>query len=501
MLQSLSDSLLLFALDPFLIVVLVVAVLIGSIFGIVPGLNGKLAIVFFLPALIGIDQVTGLVFLVAMHAVIHTAGAVPSILFGVPGTAAEAATVIDGFPMTKKGQAAQALGASFSASGIGGVIGGVFLLFMLPVIKPVILLITPSEHFLLMILGISSITAVSGNSLRRGLAVGCMGLSLSFVGISPHTGEPRYTLGLLSLWDGLDMITLVLAMFAVPELIAMSVETENRLKTRVHYRVTDVLWGMGEVFRHKWLTVRTSIMGAIVGLVPGLGGDVASWMCYGHAVQSSSHPEKFGQGAIEGVIAPETANNSKEGGALIPTLFFGIPGSTGMAVLLAAFMVLGIQPGPNLLTQHSDLLILLIVTLVLANLLAVLLLLLASRYLARIASIPVELIVSLGIVLIVTGSYMSTMNWAYLPVLYLFSLVGYLFKKFDWPRAPFVIGLVLGGRAELSLNQAISIWGYGFFLKPLSLALIALIVASVGLFFWRQKLAKAVRPGSETHGN
>ena len=491
MIDGLIQSLSIYASNPALVVVLICAVLVGIVFGIVPGLNGKTAIVFFLPALIGIDQITGLVFLIAMHAVIHTAGAVPSILFGVPGTAAEAATVIDGFQLTKQGQAARALGASFSASGIGGVIGGIFLLCMLPVIKPIILLITPSEHFLLMILGISSITAVSGNSLRRGIAVGCMGLCLSFVGLSPHTGEPRYTLGFLTLWDGLDMITLVLAVFAVPELISMAVDQRQTLPSPVNYKTSAVYSGLAEVLNHKWLTIRTSIIGAFIGLVPGLGGDVASWMCYGHAVQSSAQPEKFGKGAIEGVIAPETANNSKEGGALIPTLFFGIPGSTGMAVLLAAFIMLGIQPGPNLLDQQSQLLNILIVTLVLANVLAVVILLGAARFLAKIAFIPTELIVALGLVMIVTGSYLGNLNWVYLLLLYLFSIVGYVFKRFEWPRAPFVIGLVLGGRAEISLNQAITIWGYDFFLKPLSLILIVAIIASLGMFYWQRKLQRS----------
>ena len=483
MLQALPEGLLFLLSDPLIPALMVMAVLLGIFFGMVPGLGGTLAIALFIPLMIGVDPLIGMVFLISMHAVVHTAGSIPSILFGIPGTGADAATVMDGLPLTRKGQAGRALGASLLASGIGGVVGALFLMLMMPLLEPLILMITPAEYFLLTMLGISFISAVSGKSLRKGIAVGCLGLCLSFVGLAPQTGEPRYTLGQVFLWGGLDYLSLVLAIFALPELYSMIVTRRQTPHLNPAYTTSDVLGGMREVLKHKWLTLRTSIMGAVIGFIPGLGGDVASWFCYGHAVQSSKHPEQFGKGAIEGVIAPETANNSKEGGALIPTLLFGIPGSSGMAVLLLALVVLDIQPGPGLLLDQPELIATLIVALVVANLLAVVILLVAGRHLAACSSLPAGIIFPVGVVMVVCGSYVSSLSWVYLCIMLAVSLPGYWLKKHNWPRAPFVIGLVLGSRAELSLIQAMTIWGYDFFLRPVSLVLLAAMAGSLVIYF------------------
>ncbi|MEX0619572.1 MAG: tripartite tricarboxylate transporter permease [Pseudohongiellaceae bacterium] len=487
MFELLSASLFQIFTSPYLLLTIVAAVFIGSFFGLVPGLGGTLAMVLFIPLMIGRDPLYGIVFLIAMHAVVHTAGSIPSILFGIPGTGADAATVVDGLPMTQQGKAGTALGAALFASAVGGIIGGMFLLLMLPVVTPVINLITPSEYFLLAILGISFMSAVSGSSLRKGVAVGCLGLCFSFVGISPQSAEMRFTFGQIFLWDGLDLVTLVLAVFAIPDLLFLDRRKKHTLEKMHTYTLGHVISGIKMVFVHRWLAFRTSLLGAVIGLVPGMGGDVASWMCYGHAVQSSKNPDQFGKGAVEGVIAPETANNSKEGGALIPTLFFGVPGSNGMAVFLLALTILGVQPGPGLLAEQGGLVTSLIVTLVLANLLAVAILLPASRYLAQFASIPAGTVIPVGLVMIVLGSYLSSGNWEYLLILYAMSMLGFGLKYYRWPRAPFVIGVVLGANAETSYLQAITIWDYGFFLKPLSLILIAAICSSVAVYFWRRR--------------
>lgn len=479
--------------SPTLLALMLLAIPIGMFFGAIPGLGGKLGIALLIPFVFGMEPLHGAVFLLAMHAVVHTGGSIPSILFGIPGTGPDAATIVDGYPMAQKGQAGRALGASLGASGIGGVIGAIVLALLLPVLRPVVLSFGPAEFFLLAILGVTFIAALSGDSLLKGLIVGCFGLGLATIGMDPMTGVARFTFGQLFLWDGIDVITAVLALFAIPEMIALGARGGSVSAIPKHsasYGLREVVGGMADVVRHWWLTLRTSVIGAFIGLVPGLGGDAASWLCYGHAVQSSKSPERFGKGAVEGVIAPETANNSKEGGALLPTLFFGIPGSSGMVLLLGALITLGIQPGPQLLLYHLDLVWTLVWALVIANVMAVIMFLAIARWVGLLTFVRGGLLVPLIFVFAISGSYLSSGNWKSLIVLFLLGLLGYGLKRLGWPRPPFVIGLVLGGIAEVSLHKALAIWGPAFLLRPPSLILLAMIGASLLGYVWRRRAAR-----------
>lgn len=479
--------------SPHLMGLILLAIPIGMFFGAIPGLGGKLGIVLMIPFVFGMDMVSGAVFLLAMHSVVHTGGSIPSIIFGIPGTGPDAATIIDGFPLAKQGKAGLALGASLGASGFGGVIGAIVLALMLPVLKPVVLAFSPAEFFLLAILGITFIATLSGDSLVKGLAVGLFGLMLAFVGLDPQTGIARYTFGQLFLWDGIDVITAILAMFAIPEMISLGVKggsISSVSQDSARYSIKDVLRGIVTVWTHRWLALRTAVIGAVIGMIPGLGGDAATWICYGHAVQSSKTPELFGKGAIEGVIAPETANNSKEGGSLLPTLFFGVPGSSGMAILLGAFVMLGIQPGPQLMLTQLDLVWVLIWALVLANVISVFMFIGVARWLGLLSFIRGGLLIPFVFILGIMGSYLSRGAWENLILLFAMGILGYLLKRFDWPRPPFVIGLVLGGIAEESLHKALNIWGPTFFMRPLSLIFIALIIGSVVLYIMRSRKKK-----------
>jgi putative tricarboxylic transport membrane protein len=494
MVETSVSSLLGIFLSPYMMMLMTVGVSVGLFFGIMPGLGGKLGIIFLIPFVFGMDPIPGAVFLLAMHSVVHTSGAIPSILFGIPGTGPDAATIVDGYPMAQKGEAGRALGATLCASGVGGVIGALFLSLLMPFVGPIVLAFSPAEFFLLAVLGITFIAALSGDSLLKGLIVGLFGLIIATVGLDPNSGESRYTYGQLFLWDGIDPVTAVIAIFAIPEMIALAARG-NLAEGKAggfSYSMRDVARGCRDVFRHWGLTLRTSVIGAFIGLIPGLGGDVASWLCYGHAVHSSKSPERFGKGAVEGVIAPETANNSKEGGALLPTLYFGIPGSSGMAILLGAFVMLGIQPGPRLATDQIDLVWTLIWTLAIANILAVLLLLALAPWLSRIAALRTGLLVPFVIALSLLGSYLGAGAWQNFVLVLGLGALGWLFKKYDWPRPPFVIGIVLGPLAETSFHKAMAIWGPSFLLRPLSLVLVAIIVATIALYMTRAWRRKAV---------
>ena len=467
---------------------IVLAIPIGMFFGAVPGLGGKLGIALLIPFIFGMDMIPGAVFLLAMHSVVHTGGSIPSILFGVPGTGPDAATIVDGLPMTQKGQAGRALGASLGASGMGGVVGAIVLALLIPVLEPVVLSFSPAEFFLLAILGITFIALLSGDSLIKGIIVGLFGLMLAFVGMDPQVGIARYSEEMLFLWDGVDVITAILAMFAVPEMIALGVKggAMSRLtKEAASYSFMEVIDGILDVFRHWWLALRTAIIGAVIGVIPGLGGDAASWICYGHAVQSSKTPERFGKGAVEGVIAPETANNSKEGGSLLPTLFFGVPGSSGMAILMGAFIILGIQPGPMLIMTNLELVWTLIWALVIANLLAVVIFLAVAPWFGLLSFVRGGLLIPFVLILAALGSYLSRGHWENLVVVVVLGFVGYGLKRFKWPRPPFVIGLVLGPIAEESLHKAMALWGPAFLLRPISLILLAIIFSTVAFTTYR----------------
>lgn len=485
--------------SPYYMLLLMIAVPVGIFFGIVPGLGGKLGIVLCIPFVFGMETTAGALFLIAMHAVVHTGGAVPSILFGVPGTGPDAATVVDGLPMTRRGEAGRALGAGFLASGVGGVIGGLFLMAVLPLLRPMVLAFSPAEFFLIAIFGITFVAMLSGDSLVKGLIVGLFGLLLGTVMLDPQTGIQRYTFDMLFLWDGVDIITAVLGLYAIPEMISLGIaggSIAQSGRVSASFGMAGVFRGMLDVVKHWALTVRTSIIGAVIGLIPGLGGDAASWISYGHAVQSSKHPEKFGKGAVEGVIAAETATNSKEGGSLLPTLFFAVPGSSGMAIILGAFIMLGIQPGPALALTDMDLVWTLMWGLMLANIVAIFMLVALAPGLGYLSYVRGNLLIPIVLVLTFLGAYLGHRAWENMVLLVVLGFIGYLLKKYDWARPPFIIGLILGPIAEDSFHKAMALWGPAFMLRPGALVMSAIIVLSVGLYAWRSQ-----KRSSEEHSN
>jgi TctA family transporter len=264
-------------------------------------------------------------------------------------------------------------------------------------------------------------------------------------------------------------------------------------RPRVTY--AEILRGAWEIVHHKFLVLRCALLVAAIGIIPGLGGDAAAWMAYGHTVQSSKHPEKFGHGEVAGVIGAETGSCAKEAGSLIPTLFFGVPGSSGMAIMLGAFLMLGIQPGPTMLTTHLDIVWSLIWALVIANVICVILLIAAGPAIGRLGSAKASFLIPYVLVFALLGCYLYQGNWQNLLLILAFGSLGYLFKRHDWPRAPFIIGVILGKIAEDSLLKAIGIFGVGFFWRPISLVLIGLIAASIGFYIWRNRKPKTLVPG------
>jgi TctA family transporter len=348
------------------------------------------------------------------------------------------------------------------------------------------------------IFGITLIALISGKSLMKGIMVGALGLLMATIGEDPQTGVVRFAFGQVSLYEGIDLISVVVGVFALTEMISLAMEggsisAKGTKEGENAYSIRQVFAGMRELVVHWFLFLRCSIIGYLIGVIPGLGGEAAGWMCYGHAVQSSKDPESFGKGNVRGVIAPEAANNAKEAGALIPTVAFGVPGSSGMAVLLGAFIILGLTPGPMMLVNELPTVWAMVWLLVAANLMGVVLFLFMAQYMARITDLRANLLVPFVIVLIMFGSYLATLRWENLLITVAMGFFGYGMKLYDYPRPPLLIGIVLGKIAEVNMHKSLQLWGWKFLLRPITFVLLLITVLSV-LYPLLKKLYRKARP-------
>lgn len=454
-----------------------IAIPIGLIFGVLPGLSGLTALAILIPFVYGMDPFIGLAFLISAHAITTTSGSLPSIFLGIPGTPPSAATVIDGYPLSKKGRGGYASGAAVSSSAIGGVLGCIAFALLIPVLQPIILSFGSPETFILMLIGLLFLATVGSGSVWLGLTAGMLGIFLSFFGYESISGIPRFWLGTEYLLDGLSLIPIALGLFAIPEIIKL-VQSGKSISENKNERISykDVFFGIRDTIKHWYTVLQSSIIGIIVGIVPGVGGETAPFVAYGAAKKKSKNPELFGHGSIEGVIAPESTNNSKDGGALVPTLALGIPGSSGMAILLGGFIVMGIQPGPEFLRNNMDIGIGLAFVLGFSNILGALLVLIFLPFLAKVTLIPGRVLAPILLMLVVLGSY-SIMN-SLLDVVFtlLFGAIAYGFDKINLSRPALLLGFVLGASVERYLNLSLNFHGPGFLFRPITMTIIGLAI-------------------------
>ncbi len=455
-----------------------------------PGLSGRVGLILFMPLALTLDPLVGAVFLIAMHSVVHTSGSIPAILFGVPTSASESATVVDGFPMMRQGRGGEAVGATIAASAVGGVLGAVALIAFVPLARPIIEIFGSAEVAVMGVIGIASIAALAGKSLARGLAVAALGVLASTVGVDHMTATQRFTFHRLELWDGLTLAAAVTGLFVVPEML-LGRGGPPLSAGGVQVRLRHVLAGCRETFRHGWLLVRASAIGIFVGFVPGVGASVAVWLAYGHAVQTVRSKVPFGEGAVAGVIAAEAANNSKEGGSLAPTLLFGVPGTSGMGILLGAFLMMGIQVGPRMATVQSGFVDTMAFTILLANLLAVPLCLALTPSMTRFAAVRREVVLPFALVAAVLATLATQPSVSTLCEIALFGCLGLGLTAAGWPRAPFVLGFVMGPLLESALSRAVAVYGWSLFERPGVLALLA--IAVIVVWYAQHRLRRADR--------
>ncbi len=456
---------------------MLIGVLVGLVIGILPGLGGIAGMSILLPFLYGMDPVSALGMLIGLVAVIPTGDTFTSVMMGIPGSSASQATVLDGFPLAKQGQAARALSASFLSSMIGGLFGALVLTVAILVARPLILSFSSAELFMLTIFGLSMVAVLAGKSLAKGIAAAGLGLVLGSIGTSPATGEARMVLGIDYLYDGLPLVVVAMGVFALPEIIDLL----KRGQAIAERNTLGDGWatGMRDVLRNPWLVLRCSSLGCVIGALPGLGGSVVDWIAYSHAMQTTPDRSRFGKGEIRGVIAPELANNACQGGALIPTLLFGVPGSGSMAVFLGGMILLGIQPGVTMVETRLDLTYSIIWSLAIANILGAGLCLFLARYISRLTALPFVYLAPFMIMVVLFAAFQATRSMGDLVALVLMGVVGVYMRRFGWPRPALLIGFVLAPGAEGYLYQAVQFYDWGWVTRPGVIVIGLITIASV----------------------
>jgi TctA family transporter len=438
-------------------------VLIGLVLGVIPGLGGLVGLSLLLPFTFNMDPYTALAFMMGLQAVVVTSDTIPAVLFGVPGTVGSAATILDGYPMARKGEAGRAFGAAFSASVIGGLFGALLLGISVPILRPIVLEIGSPELLAICVFGLSLVAVLSGGSPLKGLAGACIGLMVATAGDDPQTGTLRWTFDSLYLWDGLPVVPLALGLFAVPELADMAI-TKQSISVNAEDQKRDArfgqLDGIRDTFQNWFLVLRCATIGSFLGAVPGIGASVIDWIAYGHAARTEKGAaETFGKGDVRGVIASEASNNAKEGGALVPTIAFGVPGSASMALILGAFLIHGLVPGPEMLTTRLDVTYTLVWSVAIANVLGAGICFAFANQLAKVALIRIGVLAPVVLAITYIGAFQGSRQWGDIYALLIFGLIGWVMKRLRWPRPPLILGFVLGGLVERYMFISVERYG------------------------------------------
>ncbi len=467
-------------LSPTAILLIIIGTCLGLFFGVLPGLGGAVAIAILIPITFDIPTELALMMMVAAVGGTAFGGSISAILVNVPGTAPNAATLLDGHPMAKNGEAQTAIGASAVSSALGAIIGLVFFVILIPYLRSIIFLFGVAEIFAMSLFGIIVLGVVSRGSLVRGILGGTLGLFCAFIGASVVTGGYRYGLGTTYLYDGLPLVPLIIGLFAIAEIIKLL--SENRNISDQATATGSTMKGIRSVFENKRLFSQSSIIGIIIGIVPAVGGTISTFIAYMMAIQSSEDKSKYGDGDVRGVIAPEAANDSKEGGAMVPTLAFGIPGSAVWAVMIGAFVLHGLQPGPQMMDQNISLIYMLVFALVISNVLTSVVGLLVAPQLSKVTRLDATFIFAGILPLAMFGAYAYRSQILDVILAAVIGILGFLMIKYEVSRVAFIIGFVLGPIVEQSFHQSLQVsdGSYSiFYTSPIVVALFVLLLLSL----------------------
>lgn len=487
-----------FVVDPFNFFIICSGVVLGIIIGALPGLGTAAGVAIMLPITLSLTPAQAIVMLGAIYAAGTAGGSITSILFRIPGEAQSAMTMLDGFPMAKRGEAGRALGLAMTASAVGGVFSAIVLMFFAPILAGWALKFGQAEYFALALFGMSTVTSLAAKSVVKGLISTMIGLFLCTIGLSDVFGVERFTFGNDDLRYGVSYIPVIVGIFGMSEFLR-NAGTVVVKQHKIDDAAVKTQFGVIKEFLHmKVLMFRSVIIGTVIGILPGTGGTTGSVIAYNEAVRWHDHPEKFGTGIDEGIAAPEFANNAACGGALVPTLTLGIPGSSTTAVILAALMSHGLTPGPNLFIQNKEMVWGVFGGYLVANMLMIAAGLWGIWMFAKILRVPRAILNWVIFILCVVGSFGINSNLQDVWIMFAFGLLGYLLEKYGYPLVPLVLAIILGPIAEAALIKGMMVYGSftPFMTRPIGGTLLFLSVLSmlfplVRNYFEKRKKAKA----------
>ncbi|MFA8385667.1 MAG: tripartite tricarboxylate transporter permease [Pelagibaca sp.] len=486
--------------DPMRLAALFAGMLVGMVFGMLPGLGGVAAVSILLPFIYYLDDYSGLAMLLGAVSVVYTSDTITSVLLGAPGSPASAPTAIEGHALAKQGQAARALGVGFLASMVGGLVGSLVLFFAIPIAGPIVLMLSTPELFMLALVGLFFASSMIGKDLAKGLAAAALGVLLGVVGPAQAAADFRFTFGQVYLLDGFSLTIVALGLFGVAEVISMLAQGGGIS----HQRMEVTKWGEGfrDFWRHRWLVLRASLIGVLGGFVPAVGASASTWVAYGHAIRSTKDKSKFGKGEIRGIAASEGANNATVISDLVPTLLFSVPGGPAAAIFLGALFSFGYYPGPRMVTQNPDLMFLIVWSVALTSIVGAALCFAITPMLARLTRIPFAIIAAPLVLVMVIGAYQATSTIGDIFMLFMLGALGWLMKHGGWPRAPALVGFVLSGPMEQYFWLTNQIHGWSWLTRPGVLVIASIIVIPLLISGFRKlrgwQSDKAVSEPAET---
>jgi putative tricarboxylic transport membrane protein len=470
----------------------------GLLVGALPGLTATMAVAVLVPVTFGLTAVPALSMLLAIYVGAISGGAVSAILANTPGTPASVATTFDGYPMARLGRAGRALGLSLMVSIVGSLIGIAALVALSPVISRAALRFSAPEYFALAFFGLTMVIGISGRDLLKGIVSALLGLYIGFVGLDPMLGVQRFTMGNMNLLGGFSFVPVLIGLFAIAEVLVQV--TRVREEQPRFAAVQNVLPSLRELFSHRWLLLKSGLIGTFIGALPGAGADIASLVSYNEAKRSSKHPERFGRGSEEGLMASETANNAVIGAAMIPLLTLAIPGDAVTAVLLGAMRMHDLRPGPLLFQHNSDEVFAMYIALVVAVVMLRVVGLFMVRVFSRVMNLPKRYLLSGILLFSFVGAYALGNSIFDLGTALAFGVIGYVMLRFGYPVAPLVLALILGPLAEDRLRQALVMsrgdWSI-LFTRPISATILVAALLFLVFALRQQRLISRMREDIE----
>ncbi|MBQ7154444.1 MAG: tripartite tricarboxylate transporter permease [Synergistaceae bacterium] len=471
-------------LDPYTFMMVVFAIVVGTIFGALPGVSATMAVALGLPFTYSMAPIPAIVFLVAVYCSSITGGSITAILFKIPGVPSSAPTTFDGYPMAQRGEAGKALGIALGSSAIGGLVSALAMLTLSPQLTQAALSFSPSDLFAVTFMGLSILTCLDSKNILRTLISGLLGLLLACVGQDPMYAVQRLTFGSSELIAGLEMIPVLIGIFAVSEVLKQTKKRDKLTSDESNASVNTKMPSFKEWWGIKWLLARCSVIGTIIGILPGAGATIASFLCYSTETKLSKHPEKFGTGIIDGVAASETANNAATGGAMVPLLSLGIPGGNAAAVMMSALVLKGVQLGPLLLVNQPQYLSATFASMVVTNILMVVVAIGIAKVFAQILAVPYSYLGPIIIMLAIIGSYATNMSIADVKIMAIAGVIGLVISACHFNSAALILGLVLGVICEGNFSRAYTISRanvIAMFSRPVAGTL---MVISIVLLLW-----------------